>query len=173
MNDLGALATKIVNYEFSEDRQRFPVSYVSGWLEANIGELNGLLNEEFYVNDTGAIEIAEGSGLMPVEENIYSTLYEIHYYEKAARDSLRSFTYGSDTDWLTLKEGDTTIQRQNKNSVAKTFRDLKTDATERLNDLVGKYNQYKSSPLQVFGYDGIAPVDSIDSYNSSTPYRSL
>ena len=119
MNDLGVLATKIVNYEFSEDRQRFPVSYVSGWLETNIGELNGLTNEEFYVNSTGAIEIAEGSGLLPVEENIYSTLYEIHYYEKAARDSLRGFTYGSDTDWLTIKEGDTTIQRQNKNSVAK------------------------------------------------------
>ena len=50
MNDLGSLATKIVNYEFSEDRQRFPVSYVSGWLETNIGELNGLTNEEFYVN---------------------------------------------------------------------------------------------------------------------------
>jgi len=171
MNDLGSLATKIVNYEFSEDRQRFPVSYVSGWLEANIGELNGLLNEEFYVNSTGAIEIAEGSGLMPVEENILGTLYEIHYYEKAARDSLRGFTYGGEADWITLKEGDTTIQRQNKNSVAKTYRDLKVDATERLNDLVGKYNQYKASPLQVYGHDGITPVDSIDSYQSTNNYR--
>ena len=173
MNDLGSLATKIVNYEFSEDRQRFPVSYVSGWLEANIGELNGLLNEEFYVNSTGAIEISEGSGLMPVEENIYSTLYEIHYYEKASRDSLRGFTYGGEADWITLKEGDTTIQRQNKNSVAKTYRDLKVDATERLNDLVGRYNQYKSSPLQVYGHDGITPVDSIDAYQSTNPYRAF
>jgi len=80
MNDLGSLAVKIVNYEFSEDRERFPVSYVSGWLEVNIGELNGLTNEEFYVNDTGAIEIATGSGLLPIEENIFTTLYEIHYY---------------------------------------------------------------------------------------------
>ena len=85
-----------------------------------------------------------GSPVSYDEENIYSTLYEIHYYEKAARDSLRGFTYGSDTDWLTIKEGDTTIQRQNKNSVAKTFRDLKVDATDRLNDVVGKYNTYKS-----------------------------
>lgn len=173
MNDLGILATKIVNYEFSEDSQRFPVSYVSGWLEANIGELNGLLNEEFYVNETGAIEIAEGSGLLPVEENIFSTLYEIHYYEKAARDSLRGFAYGGDTDWLTLKEGDTTIQRQNKNSVAKTFKDLKTEANDRLNNLIGKYNVYKASPLQVFGRDGVEPVDSIDAYQSTNPYRSF
>ena len=171
MNDLGRLATKIVNYEFSEDRQRFPVSYVSGWLDANIGELNGLLNEEFYVNDTGAIEIATGSGLMPVEENIYSTLYEIHYYEKAARDSLRGFTYGGDADWITLKEGDTTIQRQNKNSVAKTYRDLKLDANNRLKDLVSKYNVYKSTPIQVAGTDGSQPIDSLDSYGSRSYYR--
>ncbi len=173
MNDLGSLATKIVNYEFSEDSTRFPVSYVSGWLEANIGELNGLTNEEFYVNDTGAIEIAVGSGLLPIEENIFSTLYEIHYYEKASRDSLRGFTYGGDTDWITLKEGDTTIQRQNKNSVAKTYRDLKVDTTDRLNDLVGRYNQYKSSPLQVFGRDGIDPVDNIDAYQSTSSYRTF
>lgn len=173
MNDLGSLAVKIVNYEFSEDRERFPVSYVSGWLEVNIGELNGLTNEEFYVNNTGAIEVTTGSSLLPIEENIFSTLYEIHYYEKASRDSLRGFTYGGDTDWITLKEGDTTIQRQNKNSVAKTYRDLKVDATDRLNDLVGRYNQYKSSPLQVFGRDGVDPVDSIDSYQSTSSYRSL
>lgn len=173
MNDLGRLATKIINYEFSEDRHRFPVSYVSGWLETNLGELNGLLNEEFYINSTGAIEIAEGSGLLPVEENIYSTLYEIHYYEKAARDSLRGFIYGSEADWITLKEGDTTIQRQNKNAVAKTFTDLKKDSESKLKDLVGKYNLYKSAPLQVFGSDGIAPVDGIDSYSSNSYYRSF
>jgi|GEM_PF-2733703 len=171
MNDLGRLATKIVNYEFSEDRQRFPVSYVSGWLDANIGELNGLLNEEFYVNDTGAIEIASGSGLLPIEENIFSTLYEIHYYEKASRDAVRGFVYGSDDDWLTLKEGDTTIQRQNKNSIAKSFIELKDSSVDRLNDLVGKYNTYKSTPLQVAGADGIEPVDSLDSYGSRSYYR--
>lgn len=170
MNDLGRLATKIVNYEFSEDRQRFPVSYVSGWLDANIGELNGLLNEEFYINATGAIEIATGSGLLPVEENIYSTLYEIHYYEKASRDSLRGFIYGNDADWITLKEGDTTIQRQNKNSVAKTFIDLKNGATERLTDLVGKYNSYKASPLQVAGEDG---EEWIQDLGEASYYRSI
>lgn len=173
MNDLGRLATKIINYEFSEDRYRFPVSYVSGWLEANIGELNGLLNEEFYINSTGAIEIAEGSGLLPVEENIYSTLYEIHFYEKASRDALRGFVYGQETDWLTLKEGDTTIQRQNKNSVAKTFRDLKVDTENRLQDLIGRYNQYKASPLEVYGADGIPPIDGIDYYGSTSSYRAF
>ena len=44
MNDLGELATNIINIEFPDDTDRFPVSYVSGWLESNIGELNILLN---------------------------------------------------------------------------------------------------------------------------------
>jgi len=163
MNDLGTLATNIVTYSFSEDTGRFPVSYVSGWLEASIGELNGLVNEEFYVNDTGAIEIAEGSGLLPVEESIFSALYEIHYYEKSSRDALRSFTYGTDSDWTLIKEGDTTIQRQNKNSVAKTFSDLSEGATARLNDLIAKYNQYKSSPKQVYGQDAIESTEAFRS----------
>lgn len=171
MNDLGRLATKIVNYEFSEDRHRFPVSYVSGWLDANLGELNGLLNEEFYVNDTGAIEISVGSGLLPVEENIYSTLYEIHYYEKAARDAVRGFVYGTEDDWVTLKEGDTTIQRQNKNTIAKTFIELKDSSVEKLTNLVGKYNTYRSTPVQVAGLDGVEPIDSRDSYGSRSYYR--
>jgi hypothetical protein len=171
MNDLGRLATDIVNYEFSEDRQRFPVSYVSGWLDANIGELNGLLNEEFYINSTGAIELEVGSGLLPVEENIYSTMYEIHYYEKASRDALRGFVYNAEDDWLTLKEGDTTIQRQNKNSVAKTFFELKESTEKKLNDLVGKYNVYKSNPSQVAGLDGAGPIDSYDGYSSRSYYR--
>jgi len=155
MNDLGSLATKIVTYDFPNDTGSYNLGFVSGWLEVNIGELNGLTHEEFEVNSTGAVVIkGTDSGLMPVEENIYSTLYELWYYQKSARESLRSFTYSDSVDWVTLKEGDTTIQRQNKNSVAKTYRDLAVEASDRLDNLVYQYNYQKSSPIQVAGTDG-------------------
>ena len=155
MNDLGSLASNIVTFDFPNDTGVYNTGFVSGWLETNIGELNGLTHEHFEINSTGAI-VMEGtdSGLAPVEKNIFSTLYELWYYQKSARESLRSFTYSDSVDWVTLKEGDTTIQRQNKNSVAKTYRDLSEEASKRLDSLVFQYNYQKSSPVQVAGIDG-------------------
>ena len=124
MNDFGQLASEIITYDFPNDTGTYGTGYISGWLEVNLGELNGLTHEEFSGNSTVAIEYASGSGLMPIEKKIFRGLYEIHYYQKSARESLRAFTYDSSVDWITIKEGDTTLQRQNKNSVAKTYRDL-------------------------------------------------
>tara|TARA_Y100001938_G_scaffold144649_1_gene219621 strand:- start:896 stop:1384 length:489 start_codon:yes stop_codon:yes gene_type:complete len=153
MNDLGVIASGIVTYDFPNDTGTYNISFVSGWLETNIGELNGLIHEEFEVNSTGAIRM-DGTGLADVEVNIFSTLYELWYYQKSARESLRSFTYSDSVDWVTIKEGDTTIQRQNKNSVAKTYRDLSEETSNRLDNLVFQYNYQKSSPIQVAGTDG-------------------
>jgi len=154
MNDLGKLATKIVEVEFPEDVCRFPLSYVSGWLESNLGDLNILLNEEFEIDESGNFL----PPLCPEEETIFTELYIINYYEKKSRDVLRGITDTSSTsggglDWVLLKEGDTTIQRQNKNSVARTLNLFKTDSISRLDQLVAKYNIYRSSPLQVYGRD--------------------
>ena len=155
MNDLGSIASGIVNYDFPNDTGSYNTGFVSGWLEVNIGEFNALTHEEFEVNSTGAIVmVGTDSGLMPVEKSIFSTLYDIWYYKKSARESLRSFTYSDSVDWVTLKEGDTTIQRQNKNSVAKTYKDLAEDSNEKLTNLLYQYNYQKSSPLQVAGTDG-------------------
>ena len=153
MNDLGRIASGITTYEFPNDTGTYNMGFVSGWLETNIGELNGLLHEEFSVDTTGNIRAA-GTGLAPVEENIFSTLYELFYYQKSSREALRSFTYSDSVDWITLKEGDTTIQRQNKNSVSKTYMDLSKEANSRLDNLLYQYNYQKSSPIQVAGTDG-------------------
>ena len=153
MNDLGRIASGITTYEFPNDTGTYNMGFVSGWLETNIGELNGLIHEEFSVDTTGNIRAA-GTGLAPVEENIFSTLYELFYYQKSSREALRSFTYSDSVDWITLKEGDTTIQRQNKNSVSKTYVDLSKEANSRLDNLLYQYNYQKSSPIQVAGTDG-------------------
>tara|TARA_R100001460_G_scaffold66932_1_gene107222 strand:+ start:489 stop:977 length:489 start_codon:yes stop_codon:yes gene_type:complete len=153
MNDLGVIASGIVTYDFPNDTGTYNISFVSGWLETNIGELNGLIHEEFEVNSDGDIRM-DATGLADVEVNIFSTLYELWYYQKSARESLRSFTYSDSVDWVTIKEGDTTIQRQNKNSVAKTYRDLSEETSNRLDNLVFQYNYQKSSPIQVAGTDG-------------------
>jgi hypothetical protein len=151
MNDLGELATSIVNIEFPDDTDRFPVSYISGWLESNIGELNVLLNQDFQINVSGDFE----PSLCAEEEAIYTEMYITNYYEKLSRDVLRGITSCSSasSDWVLLKEGDTTIQKQNKNSIARTLNSFKLDSMSKLNDLVAKYNMYQASPVQVYGAD--------------------
>ena len=47
MNDLGSLATNIVTYDFPNDTGSYNLGFVSGWLEVNIGESNGVPPIEF------------------------------------------------------------------------------------------------------------------------------
>jgi hypothetical protein len=154
MNDFGNLAYKIVKYEFKDDVSRFPISYVSGWLETNLGELNGLLHEDFYVDESGNIG---PSGLAPVEQNIFSYLYQINYYDKAAREALRGIVWGNlsgvSDDWTSIKEGDSSIQRQSKNSISRTFVEVSRETRKRMTELIYQYNSTKASPLQVAGHD--------------------
>lgn len=158
MNDFGNLAYKIVKYEFKDDVSRFPISYVSGWLETNLGELNGLLHEDFYVDGSGNIG---PTGLAPVEQNIYAYLYKINYFDKAARETLRGLTWGGisgiSDDWTSIKEGDSSIQRVSKNSLSRSFVEMSKDTRERMKDLIFQYNSTKSSPLQVAGDDDTSP----------------
>lgn len=157
MNEFGNLAYKIVKYEFKDDVSRFPISYVSGWLEANLGELNGLLHEDFYINDEGNIG---PSGLAPVEQNIFSYLYQLNYYDKAARESLRGIVWsdssGGTNDWTSIKEGDSSIQRQSKNAISRTLVEISRDVRKRMSELITQYHSTKNSPLQVAGTDGAA-----------------
>jgi hypothetical protein len=150
MNDLGTLATQIVNFGFQEDTGRFPVTYVSGWLDANIGILNQILHEEFAIDSTGAF-----SPILTEEvESIFSEIYSTHYYQKASRDALRGFLNSSATaggDWISLKEGDTYIQRPNPNAVSRSFDEFAKEAQTRLDNLVFNYNRGKCGPIQVTG----------------------
>jgi hypothetical protein len=170
MNDFGTLAYKIVKYEFADDVSRFPISYVSGWLETNLGELNGLTHEDFYIDASGNIG---PSGLEPVEEKIYSYLYEINYYNKASRDALRGFIWAGSSgiadDWTSIKEGDSSVQRVSKNSLSRTFLDLSSQAQQKLDNLIYQYNNQKSSPIQVAGEDGNQIVYGAD-YSSIRGY---
>lgn len=155
MNDFGNLAYKIVKYEFKDDVSRFPISYVSGWLETNLGELNGLIHEDYSINESGNISPCP---LSSIEENIFSYLYQINYYDKAARESLRGIVWGNANgvvdDWTSIKEGDSSIQRQSKNTISRTYMEMSKETRKRLNDLIYQYNSTKSQPLQVAGDDG-------------------
>lgn len=150
MNDLGTLATDIVVYHFDHNDADHPITFVSGWLNANIGQLNGYTYEEFTVTGAGSFS----PSLEPVEKSIFTCLYEIDYYDRLQRKTLRGILDTS-ADWTTLKEGDSVIQKTSKHQIAKSYADSRKEAKQRLDDIVSKYNIYKASPVQVAGSDSI------------------
>jgi len=62
---------------------------------------------------------------------------------------------GSDgsPDFQVIREGDSMIQKSNKNVTAKSYREAYLDSQERVKNLVYAYNLYGAKPSQVYGAD--------------------
>lgn len=142
MSQLGELADQLVATEFSYltgSEATVEENRASGWFEANLGQLNNLLFSSF-------------SGVDPdlklEEQSIYKNMYLQNYWNSKAGAVLRG-TDSTTMEWLRLREGDSSIERLNKNEVAKTYRGLASDASEQIDELVAKYNAYQGSPRQV------------------------
>ena len=147
MSNIGEIATRIYENEFddapTELEREFKIEYISGWLEANVGQFNNLTYQSFGTEDNFLLE----------EENILTQLYLKDYYNKQARSVLIGATTGS-MEWTRLTEGDTTIVRGNNLDFAREYKHLAKNAAEELKDLVYSYNSYQAMPRQTAGFDG-------------------
>lgn len=172
MNQLGELAFNVWDVEFGDhssalERER-NVLLVSGYFEANLGQLNTLINSDFHL-DTQHDEIHPP--LQYEEKAIFTQLYLKDYMNKQARNILRNAASSSSstntstttttdgvTDWIELREGDTSIKRSvatstSKNTSAQIFQKSAAEANQLLKELVHSYNMYGAVPLQVAGRD--------------------
>lgn len=147
MSDIGEIATRIYDNEFSDAptqlEREFRIEYISGWLDANVGQLNNLTYKSF--SSTGEF--------LKEEENILTQLYLKNYYTKQARSVLAGGSTGS-MDWTRLTEGDTTIVRSNKIDFVREYKNLSNIAEKDLTNLVYSYNSYQAMPRQTAGIDG-------------------
>lgn len=164
MNQFGELAYDIWDVEFgthtSAIERESNALLISGYLEANVGELNILINTDFNL-DTTADEVSPA--LKKEEEAIFTQLYLKDHLSKEARKVLRDASSGStggssEVLWSELREGDSAIKRSvptaaTKNTSAKLLQDAAKDAAEYLKRMVHSYNMYGSIPIQVAGKD--------------------
>ena len=156
LNEIGKIATGIYEYDFGSNSAAANGFQISGWLEANIGELNSLIFTCF----SGA-----NPGLGLEEKSIFRHLYLKSYYERESRKILQGVqtttteTEGSGeivtSDWTELREGDSYIKRvatlatpATKTQASKTFLQFAQDADITLKDLVYKYNLYRANPAE-------------------------
>ena len=154
MNPVGTLAEQIVKYHFPDDEDA-AVCFVSGWLDANIGKLNGYTHEEFSITGSGVFS----PEIQPVEKAIFTLLYEIDYYDRKIRKVLRdSIATSGVGEWSMIREGDTIIQRTSKHLISREWKGYRDAANDQLKDLLAKYDIYKAVPVQVAGADGVTYI---------------
>jgi hypothetical protein len=146
MSVIADLSLKIFQTEFDGDTGIVPRSYILAWLNANLGQLNTLLNTS-YSGSNAELDLES--------QAIYKELYLANYYRKQSRNALRGLVdaNGGGGDILSLRDGNSSVTFTNKNEVAKVYKSMADDAEIRLNQLVAKYNIYQSQPLQLGGIE--------------------
>ena len=170
---LESLSDKIFESQFESDSDITTKVRISGWLEANIGQLNS----EIYTSFDDDLSSPDGVDYVFGHEEaaIFSQMYLRDYYGKAARKTLLGQAISSSasetsitgmSSWTKIQEGDTVIERQPLYStstssgglditkISQRYYDLMELASSNIEDLVAKYNIQGSSPSQVFGSDG-------------------
>lgn len=144
MNTFATLATGIFDSEFGGETGIATVSQISGWLSANIGQLNTRLHANF----TG-----EASDMNEAAGSIYSLMYLESYNSRQARNALRGVISNQGGNVLSIGDNDNRITFANKNEVAKTFRGEAIDLATKIDKLVYDYTLYGASPRCVVGFD--------------------
>lgn len=161
--NIGHLAVEIYDQEFGfeshGEARETEIGLISGWLEGHLGELNNLIYTQFSGNNP--------AGLNLEEQSILKEMYIGEYNRKAHRRVLRGID-GSDgsPDFQVIREGDSMIQKSNKNITAKSYQEAYISSQSKLKDLVYAYNLYGAKPNQVSGGDAPASGQSpsLDTY---------
>ena len=150
MANIQEIASGIFFYEFDADTGETNISMISGWLQANLGELNSLI----YTDYSGA-----STDLGLEEQNILKHLYLMHYYKKKSRNAIK--TIGSSTptnNVVSIRDEDSSVTFLNGNEVSKQFVILSKDHGAELNKLVHAYNSYQGKPVQVVAKNMVGEV---------------
>ncbi len=135
---LGSLATGIFINEFSSDSGVTNPLKIESWLTANTGILSARLADDLTGELTGE------------QESIFTLLYMSRYYGQAAQSA--NSGVGA-VDWITIREGDSTVTRTNKNEVAKSYLAMRKQTNEELDKLIAAYHLKYATAQQVAGDD--------------------
>ncbi len=111
------------------------------WFKSNLGQLNSRLDLSILVVDNDF-----SPQLIDEEKDIYKAIYKIEWYGRQIRNNLGAAAYSSEV--LQIKEGNRTIVGVNKNDIAKTFLNLRKDASQELNFLIQAYKFNRSDPRE-------------------------
>ena len=145
-NTFSGIARDIFTNEFECNTGVVTFSQISGWLSANLGALNNLINTSFSGADPEIDTEAQ---------DIFQNLYLAAYYNRQAQNSLRGIVSASSdgSNILSVSDGDNRITFVNKNEVAKVYKGMSRDFADAAQQSANRYCMYLSAPVSVNGID--------------------
>ena len=150
-----------VHEEIGEDAG-YSYEYLAYWFVGNynLGRLNTLIDTcysgSYMTGNYGEMTSYSITPEIGSEETaIYQKIFELDFYSKQARNTLKSAAGYGGGDWTSLREGDSSITRANRNEVAKSYKSLANDAKDELDKMVQSYLKFRATPQQVVGDDAI------------------
>ena len=139
MASIQNLASGIFFYEFDGDTVETNISMISGWISANLGQMNNLIYSDLS-GDAADFNIEQ--------KEIMRHLYLASYYKKKARNAIKSLGANGSNGVLMVRDDDSQVQFVNINEVSKQFSALSKQHIEELNAQVYAYNMYQARPMQ-------------------------
>jgi hypothetical protein len=149
-------------YEEIGEEAGYSFEYLAYWFAGNynLGRLNTLIDTcysgSYATGQYGEMTSYTITPEMGSEETaIYQKIFELDFYNKQARNTLKGAAGYSGGDWISLREGDSSITRVNRNEVAKNYKSLATDTRSEIDQMVQSYLKFRATPQQVVGDDTI------------------
>lgn len=134
---------------------------IAFWVRSSgIGALNSLIFKS-YIIDSTTLEITPDT--FGIDElAILGQLYMIKFFQTQANSFLGAMGIN---DIIEYTEGGHTIRKLNRNELAKTFLQLKSQAKTELNNLIGSYKINRASPQSISGIEILSLVRNVLKYN--------
>lgn len=129
---------------------------IAYWLRSNVGKLNTVLYEDFYIDDT-SLEILDASAveISYVAVAILKVMYKVYRIELDIRANLDAINANG---ILEANDEGFSIKRINRSEVLKTLTSFKKDTLTELNNLIHNYRSLKGLPSQIAGDDTVAGI---------------
>lgn len=140
------------------------IASIAYWIRSNIGKLNTLLYERFWV-DTQTLEIVSetqtwsgqptGSQdgtfeINSLASNILVMMYKVYRLELDIRKNMAAMQADL---VIAANDEEFSVKRINRNEILKALASFKKDTLKELYDLVHGYRSYNGGPTQVTGDD--------------------
>lgn len=129
---------------------------ISFWIRSQIGKINNLLYESFYIDESSFEILGEdGVEISPEAVSIIKQMYRIYDYEVQIRSNMNALASDS---ILQVTDQGSSVTKVNRNSISQTLASIRRDEIESFNLLVTAYRSRSSSPSQIAGDDCTAGI---------------
>ena len=130
---------------------------IAHWLRANVGRMNAMLYEEFYVDQTTyeIVKVGCNNTIQEIDDRavaILKMLYKLYRCELDIRQAMNDMASNS---VIHAQDADFIIKRADRSQALRYLAPIKKDLVAELYKLVHDYRSWHARPAQVAGDDTV------------------